>query len=843
MKTLRPKVLIVFLGLMAVFLLLSIHIASAQNLEIDWPDLPGIQTPEQINTPLSVFFKYLYNLGIIIAGALCFVMAVWGGLRYILSRANPGKMKDAREQVSFAFLGLMLILGSWMILNTINPDLTLLAPPTPRDFDDYMPLPPDVSGAPDLIYYEIPVGSLITSEYLASSFLKDNGADINYASTTWPATTTPPAPTSTYATDFQGALYGGRLKRIHEVASTTVPVVKKLDTLVDELKDFLDLCTCWNHCFVTDFTCVVGKGECKCDSDNNPCSDETIEDIEKKTEEIKYLKEAFKAFLNSGSLVNDYYEDNKTDIDDLDDDEIKDLIALMISVEKKGDYSPETDPPERDVGTNLSQILSLLNALKDVKIKTNPLENDPATGKSHLHVSTMAEATSVEGILKIKPLIFRYQVPFVGLNGSALSIEEVKAVEDRATFYSSAPFGPPESEPYSPPNEPSYDFLNFINITPVHAAIPDPDDVQYGPEPPQALGGTCDHITEIPIGTALDESIKLTQRIQEQLFEIFLKGHLTALRAGIWQKIGEDIKDMDCEEACWTTCIGVPGTDIAFCLPVCIGIGGKAFSLLKGWLADILIGKSSEDVELAYKKLDSEEPIGTDYCCSDKLGNCRDTNGAIDNSKLTEKEYTVKEKLIKVQKLLNMARSLVGQQEKGTDLREESDYDLLLKNLIKLGLAEKRELHYILSADKLDLNNCNIYFETQADINAKTPYKELINCWDAKMVDAIDVYDAEECSPDPYLDCNFFVATTTRERNPLNCLCYDEDADKNFYDKNRFPELYYTGISIAGPDLTTGLDVDGILDIIRLLVNSKIQVNQFLGFGNNFYCCVTEHEE
>ena len=567
------------------------------------------------------------------------------------------------------------------------------------------------------------------------------------------------------------------------------------------------------------------------------------EDPKKLKEEIKYLKETFRAFLNPGSLVKDYYEDNKTDIDDLDDDEIKDLIALMISVEKKGDYSPETDPPERDVGTNLSQALSLLNALKDVKIKINPLENDPATGKSHLHVSTMAEATSIEGILKIKPLIFRYQVPFVGLNGSAFSIEEVKAVEDRATFYSSAPFGPPDSEPYSPPSEPSYDFLNFLNIAPVHATLPDPDDVEYGPEPVVALGGTCDYITEIPIGTALDESIKLTQRIQEQLFEIFLKGHLTALRAGIWQKIGETIKEMDCEEACGTFCLGVPGTDIAACLPVCLGIGGRTFALLRGWLADWLIGEPWKDVELAFKKLDSEEPIGTDYCCSDELGNCRDVNGAIDNNKLAEKEYTLKEKLIKVQKLLNMARSLVGQQEKGTDLREESKYDLLLKNLIKLGLAEKRELHYVLSIDKLDLNNCNIYFETQADIDAKTPYRELLNCWDAKMVDAIDIYDQEECSPDPYLDCNFFIATTTRERSPLNCLCYDEDADKNFYDKKRFPELYYTGINIAGPDLTTGLDVEGILDIIRLLVNSKIQVNKFIGFGNNFYCCVTEHEE
>ena len=225
MKDIKYKTLIILLALMAVFLLLSNHIASAQNLEVKLPDLPGVQTPTSIDTPLSVFFEYLYTFSIFIAGALCFVMAVWGGLKYILAGPNPSKLKDAREQVSFAFLGLMLILGSWMIINTINPDLTRLAPSSTRQFDDYMPFSPDVSGTPDLVYSEIPVGTLITSEYLASSFLKNKIADINYASTTWPATTTPPAPTSTYATDFQGALYGARLKRIHEVASTTNAVV------------------------------------------------------------------------------------------------------------------------------------------------------------------------------------------------------------------------------------------------------------------------------------------------------------------------------------------------------------------------------------------------------------------------------------------------------------------------------------------------------------------------------------------------------------------------------------------------------------------------------------------
>jgi len=826
------------------FLLICLHNASAQSLEIEWPDIPGIQKPETIDTPLSVFFRYIYNLGIILAGSLCFVTAVLGGLKYILAGPRPDRLKEAREQIGFAFLGLMIILGSWMLLNTINPDLTIIGSPELETFDQYMPLPPRSSGQATLNYYEIPVGTLITSEYLASSFLRTEGADINYASTTWPATSTPPAPTTTYATDFQGALYGGRLKRIHEVASTTVPVVKKLASSTEELKELLELCLCTANCPLEAYLC---DSKCECSSNHNPCSDKNTEDIENKAEELKHLKKALRAFLNPGSLVKDYYEDNKTEIEDLEDKEIGELIQLMINVERKGDYSPATDPPERDVGTNLSQIVSLLNALKDVKTKLNPLENDINTGKSILHVATMAEATSLENILRTDALISHYQVPFIGLNGSTLTTEKVKVVEDRATFYSSALFGPPQSKPYNQPTEPNYNFLNFLNNIALANSIPDPDDVQYGPEPPIALGGTCDHKTEIPIGTALDEAIKLTQRIQEQLFEIFLKAHLTALRAGIWQGIGEDIAEMDCQEACLAP-LCVPSIiipDVNVCIPpICIGIGGEMFfKKLMGKIADALIGEPWKDVELAFKKLDSEKPIGTDYCCLDPEGNCRNENYNIDMSKIKEREYTLKEKLIKVQKLLNMARSLVGQQEQGTNLREESKYDLLLKNLIKLGLADKKELSYVLSTDKLDLNNCNIYFQTEEYIQAETPHKTLMNCWDVNTLDVIDINDSEACPPDPYLDCDFFVATTTRERNPINCLCYKEDADQSFYNKDRFPELYHTGLNISIPNLNSGIDLDNIFGIIILMTRSKIQINKFIGFGNNFYCCVKEHEE
>ena len=101
--------------------------------------------------------------------------------------------------------------------------------------------------------------------------------------------------------------------------------------------------------------------------------------------------------------------------------------------------------------------------------------------------------------------------------------------------------------------------------------------------------------------------------------------------------------------------------------------------------------------------------------------------------------------------------------------------------------------------------------ETLKKTRDKEPTKELLNCRNAELTDAIDIKDKESCSPDPYLDLDFFNSTSSRAKRPLSCYCYDENADRHYYNAMTFPELY-KGFS-------------------------------FLGFGNNYYCCVTNYEE
>jgi len=99
----------------------------ANALELAWPSSPA-GTALDSTSDLTVLVRYLYEWGIALGGLAAFVSLVMAGFGYLTSTGDPGKIKDAKDRATSAFLGLVLLLGSWLILNTINPELTQLKP-------------------------------------------------------------------------------------------------------------------------------------------------------------------------------------------------------------------------------------------------------------------------------------------------------------------------------------------------------------------------------------------------------------------------------------------------------------------------------------------------------------------------------------------------------------------------------------------------------------------------------------------------------------------------------------------------------------------------------------------
>ncbi len=119
------KLLIFILIALAIFIL--VNFALARELEVPLPQIG--EEPAITETPLlPTYVKYIFNFGIGIAGLIAFVVIVYGGVRYLTSAGNPTAMGDANNQIFSGLIGLVVILGSWLLLTTINPQLIIISP-------------------------------------------------------------------------------------------------------------------------------------------------------------------------------------------------------------------------------------------------------------------------------------------------------------------------------------------------------------------------------------------------------------------------------------------------------------------------------------------------------------------------------------------------------------------------------------------------------------------------------------------------------------------------------------------------------------------------------------------
>jgi len=91
---------------------------------------------------LAEYIKYIYIFGLSLIGIAALGVLVYGGLMYMLSDTVVSK-DDAKKYIWAAISGLILGLAAFLILNTINPDLTSLTLPELNDLSELKePVPP-----------------------------------------------------------------------------------------------------------------------------------------------------------------------------------------------------------------------------------------------------------------------------------------------------------------------------------------------------------------------------------------------------------------------------------------------------------------------------------------------------------------------------------------------------------------------------------------------------------------------------------------------------------------------------------------------------------------------------
>lgn len=106
---------------------------------IDFPTLsvhlPGLSFDKAVctstecsNNWLAEYIEALYQYGIGIIGILAVITMMIGGILWLTAAGNDQRITDAKKWVGGSLMGVLIALTSYVILNMVNPALTVLSP-------------------------------------------------------------------------------------------------------------------------------------------------------------------------------------------------------------------------------------------------------------------------------------------------------------------------------------------------------------------------------------------------------------------------------------------------------------------------------------------------------------------------------------------------------------------------------------------------------------------------------------------------------------------------------------------------------------------------------------------
>lgn len=105
------------------FALISLPFLAHSAIKLEYP-LPGLSSCGDPITP-GCYIRALYIWALSIVGATAVASIAYGGIRYMV-----GDVKNGKDIITSALLGMLVLLGAWLILYTINPDLATFKEPT-----------------------------------------------------------------------------------------------------------------------------------------------------------------------------------------------------------------------------------------------------------------------------------------------------------------------------------------------------------------------------------------------------------------------------------------------------------------------------------------------------------------------------------------------------------------------------------------------------------------------------------------------------------------------------------------------------------------------------------------
>jgi|JI10StandDraft_1071094.scaffolds.fasta_scaffold29100_6 hypothetical protein len=92
---------------------------SGLNGTIDGTCSPDTSALDGNNGDLTDTFKFIINVFSVIVGVIAVIMIIWGGLKYITSGGDSGKVTSAKNTIIYAIIGLIIVALAQFIIQFV----------------------------------------------------------------------------------------------------------------------------------------------------------------------------------------------------------------------------------------------------------------------------------------------------------------------------------------------------------------------------------------------------------------------------------------------------------------------------------------------------------------------------------------------------------------------------------------------------------------------------------------------------------------------------------------------------------------------------------------------------
>lgn len=64
---------------------------------------------------IGLFISRIISMALIMAGILCIVFLIWGGINWMMSQGEKSKYEEARNRITSALIGLAIVAVVWLL--------------------------------------------------------------------------------------------------------------------------------------------------------------------------------------------------------------------------------------------------------------------------------------------------------------------------------------------------------------------------------------------------------------------------------------------------------------------------------------------------------------------------------------------------------------------------------------------------------------------------------------------------------------------------------------------------------------------------------------------------------